>query len=55
MVEDMARNLIPVANLGMKTVWVKTGQHWAHNGIDSIHPDYITDNLSQWLSMITTN
>ena len=55
MVEDMARNLIPAAKLGMKTVWVKTGQPWAHNGIDSIHPDYITDNLSQWLSMITTN
>ena len=55
MVEDMARNLIPAANLGMKTVWVRTGQPWAHNGIDSINPDYITDNLSQWLSMITTN
>ena len=55
MVEDMARNLIPAANLGMKTVWVKTGQPWAHNGINSIKPDYITDNLSQWLSMITTN
>ena len=55
MVEDMARNLIPAAKLGMKTVWVKTGQTWAHNGIDTIKPDYTTDNLSQWLAMITGN
>ena len=55
MVEDMARNLVPATNLGMKTVWVKTGQPWAHNGIDLIKPDYTTDNLSQWLSMITGN
>ena len=55
MVEDMARNLIPAAKLGMKTVWVKTGQTWAHNGIDTIKPNYTTDNLSQWLAMITGN
>jgi putative hydrolase of the HAD superfamily len=55
MVEDMARNLIPAANLGMKTVWVKTGQAWAHNGVDLINPDYTTDNLSQWLDIITGN
>ncbi len=55
MVEDMARNLVPAAKLGMKTVWVKTGQTWAHNGIEAIKPDYITDNLSQWLAMITGN
>ena len=55
MVEDMARNLLPAANLGMKTVWVKTGQAWASNGVDLINPDYTTHNLSQWLSMITRN
>ena len=55
MVEDMARNLIPAANLGMKTVWVKTGQAWAHNGVDLINPDYTTDNLSKWLAVITGN
>ena len=53
MVEDMALNLIPAASLGMKTVWIKTGRFWAQNGIESIKPDYTTDNLSKWLAEIT--
>ena len=55
MVEDMALNLIPAASLGMKTVWIKTGRFWAQNGIESIKPDYTTDNLSKWLAEITDN
>ena len=53
MVEDMARNLIPAASLGMRTVWVKTGQFWAQNGIKDIKPDHTTNDLSKWLAEIT--
>ncbi|MDP7423879.1 MAG: HAD hydrolase-like protein, partial [Rhodospirillales bacterium] len=50
MVEDIARNLMPAAELGMKTVWVQTGLPWAHSEVDKAQPDFTTDNLSAWLS-----
>ena len=53
MVEDMARNLIPAASLGMRTVWVKSGQFWGQNGIKDIKPDHTTNDLSKWLADIT--
>jgi putative hydrolase of the HAD superfamily len=52
MVEDMAKNLVPPANMGMKTVWVKTDRPWAQNSTQAITPDYTTTNLSQWLAEI---
>ena len=53
MFEDMVRNLIPAASLGMRTVWVDTGHEWAKNQIELIKPDYITNGLSEWLSKVT--
>jgi putative hydrolase of the HAD superfamily len=50
MVEDVARNLIPAAALGMTTVWVQTGNQWAHNNSETVEPDHETDNLSAWLA-----
>mgnify|MGYP001422775601 CR=1 FL=1 len=50
MVEDIARNLMPAAELGMKTVWVQTDRPWAHSDADLAEPDFTTDNLSTWLS-----
>ncbi len=50
MVEDIARNLMPAAELGMKTVWVQTGLPWAYSEVDKVQPDFTTDNLSAWLS-----
>ncbi len=50
MVEDIARNLVPAAELGMKTVWVQTGRPWAHGEAENADPDFTTDNLSQWLA-----
>ena len=29
MVEDMAKNLVPAAEIGMTTAWVKTDVDWA--------------------------
>ena len=53
MVEDVARNLVPAAALGMTTVWVLTGNQWAHNDGETIEPDHQTDNLSAWLAAVT--
>lgn len=53
MVEDIAGNLKPAADLGMTTVWVKTGVHWSDNGLENTPIDFTTHDLSSWLSEIT--
>ena len=50
MVEDMARNLVPAARMGMTTVWVKTRDAWGSVGHDAAHIDFETDNLVHWLN-----
>ncbi|MEE2761020.1 MAG: pyrimidine 5'-nucleotidase [Pseudomonadota bacterium] len=50
MVEDVVRNLVPAAAMGMTTVWVKTGHAWAHAEAETHKPDHHTDNLSAWLA-----
>ena len=52
MVEDMARNLIPAAAPGMKTVWVQTDRPWAHSDEEAAEPDFTTDSLSDWLAEV---
>ncbi|PPR09330.1 MAG: hypothetical protein CFH41_02642 [Alphaproteobacteria bacterium MarineAlpha11_Bin1] len=49
MVEDIARNLEPAAELGMRTVWVRTDTDWAKANNETSHINYVTDNLSTWL------
>jgi len=51
MVEDIAKNLMHPAAIGMQTVWVRTDTDWAKDDDDPA--DYIhheTDDLSAWLS-----
>ena len=50
MVEDMARNLKPAADLGMTTVWVRTETDWGREGSESDYIDHTLDNLSDWLN-----
>lgn len=50
MVEDMARNLKPAADLGMTTVWIDNGSDWGAEGADEGHIDHVTDDLAEWLS-----
>lgn len=50
MVEDMARNLKPAADLGMTTVWVRNDNDWGRAGSDAQHVHHITDDLADWLS-----
>ncbi len=49
MFEDMARNLVPAADMGMTTVWVRTDVHWGIDGSDGDHIDHIAEDLGQWL------
>ncbi len=53
MVEDMAKNLVPAAALGMTTVWVRTDTTWGGEGADDGHIDHAIDDLSAWLGNLT--
>jgi len=54
MIEDLERNLVPAADLGMTTVWVKQDGHPDEQFIDSPsgdspHIHHITQDLTAWL------
>ncbi|MFL2889920.1 MAG: pyrimidine 5'-nucleotidase [Pelagibacteraceae bacterium] len=48
-IEDIARNLKPAHELGMKTVWIKNNEPWAAKFSDSDFINYKTDNLAKFL------
>jgi putative hydrolase of the HAD superfamily len=50
MIEDMARNLVPAAALGMTTVWVRNPMDWAAAGSDGDHIHYVVENLGSFLT-----
>ena len=50
--EDIARNLKPAHELGMKTVWIKNDEPWAAKFSDSDFINYKTDNLAKFLKEI---
>jgi putative hydrolase of the HAD superfamily len=49
MVEDMARNLVPAATLGMTTAWVRNPAEWAADGCEGDHIHHIVDDLAAFL------
>jgi putative hydrolase of the HAD superfamily len=49
MIEDMARNLVPAAALGMTTAWVRNPVDWAADGSQGDHIHHIVDNLGSFL------
>jgi putative hydrolase of the HAD superfamily len=52
MFEDLARNLLPAADAGMTTVWVRDDahSHWTGDAIvDPVRIHHITDDLTAWL------
>ena len=51
-IEDIARNLKPAHELGMKTVWIKNDEPWAAKFSDSGFINYKTDNLAKFLKEI---
>jgi len=52
MVEDMVRNLVPAAELGMTTVWLKTKNQWGALGYSPQHVHYEIEDLTSWLKKI---
>jgi putative hydrolase of the HAD superfamily len=50
MVEDMAKNLVPAAALGMTTAWVRGAIDWAVAGAEGSHIHYIVDRLGPFLA-----
>ncbi len=52
MVEDIAKNLAPAAELGMTTLWVRTDTHWGREGADGDYIDHTTDDLTAWLKEV---
>ena len=56
MIEDMARNLLPAAALGMTTVWVRTQNPWGEPPPDHPHPHpayHVIENLGAWLAALS--
>jgi len=53
MVEDMAKNLIPAAALGMTTVWIRTDSDWGRDQSDGDHIHHVVDDLAGWLGELT--
>ena len=51
-IEDIARNLKPAYEMGMKTVWIENDEPWAKEFSDSSFVNYTIDNLSEFLKKI---
>lgn len=49
MVEDMARNLRPAADLGMTTVLIRSDLNWHGNESIGEHIHHVVDDLAYWL------
>ena len=52
LVEDIARNLKPAYEMGMKTVWIENDEPWASRFSDREFVNYRTNNLSEFLKKI---
>jgi putative hydrolase of the HAD superfamily len=49
MVEDIAKNLVPAAALGMTTAWMRGSVDWAVAGAEGGHIHYVVDDLGKFL------
>ena len=53
--EDIARNLKPAYELGMKTVWIENNEPWAAKHSDEKFVNYKTESLTNFLKEINEN
>ncbi len=59
MVEDIARNLVPAAEIGMTTIWVRGGDGRPDDGLAAPDAgvlaavDHVVDDLASWLTDLT--
>ena len=51
-IEDIARNLKPAYEMGMKTIWIENDEPWAKKFSDSKFINFKTNNLSEFLKKI---
>ena len=51
-VEDIARNLKPAYEMGMKTIWIENDEPWASKFSDGDFINYKTNNLAKFLEKI---
>jgi putative hydrolase of the HAD superfamily len=51
-IEDIARNLKPAYEMGMKTIWIENNEPWAKKFSDSEFINYKTNNLTEFLKKI---
>jgi len=51
-VEDIARNLKPAYEMGMKTIWIENDEPWASKFSDGDFINYKTNDLSEFLKKI---
>jgi len=49
MIDDIARNLEPAAELGMTTIWMKTGAEWAAGDVAGPFIDHVVGDLLAWV------
>ena len=52
LVEDIARNLKPAYEMGMKTIWIENDEPWAKKFSDNDFINYKTSNLSEFLKKV---
>ena len=50
MIDDIARNLVPAAALGMTTAWVRHAAEWSGEGAQDAHIDHVIDDLAGFLA-----
>jgi putative hydrolase of the HAD superfamily len=50
MIEDMAKNLVPAAALGMTTIWLRGTIDWAIESAEGDHIHHVVDELAPWLA-----
>ena len=54
MLDDMARNLVPAAQLGMATGWIRTDSAWGRPTAEDLpHIHHVIDDLPGWLAALT--
>jgi putative hydrolase of the HAD superfamily len=51
-IEDIARNLKPAYEMGMKTIWIENDEPWAMKYSDSNFINYKTNNLANFLKKV---
>ena len=51
-IEDIAKNLLPAHELGMKTAWIENSDSYCKQGYDGKHVHYTIKNLTDFLKKI---